>query len=426
MPTHIPIFDSGTRMAADIDLTTTEREAGAPSSEVGVTLLTGGFDRPYAFGLIMSLASESVKMDVVGADELDEPAVRAVPALKFFNLYGDQRKKIAKRRRILRHFAVYARILRYAAKAQPKIFHILWNNRLYLFDRTLLMLYYKALGKRIVLTAHNVNAGERDGNDVWLNRLSLKAQYRLVDHIFVHTEKMKVDLEQTYGVRKSAVSVIPFGINNSVPDTDLTCSEAKRKIGVSDAERTILFFGGIRPYKGVEHLVRAFQRVARQDRRYRLVIAGEPKKEAARYWSEIQVAIESEASGAQVIQEIRYVSDEETEIFFKAADVLVLPYTYVYQSGVLFLAYNFGLPVIATDVGALRDDIIEGKTGYICRPCDDLGLAQKIQLYFESDLFARLQQNRESIKAYAQQRSSWAIVSATTCAVYKTLLGKSR
>jgi glycosyltransferase involved in cell wall biosynthesis len=405
--------------------TAVEPKASATSFRVGVALLTGGFDRPYAFGLIMALASKGVKIEVLGSEELEEPAILAVPALRFFNLYGNQRRKAGKCARTLLNLAVYARIFRYAAKARPKIFHILWNNRLYLFDRTVLMLYYKALGKRIVLTAHNVNAGARDGKDSWLNRLSLKTQYHLVDHIFVHTEKMKHELEETYGVRKGVASVIPFGINNSVADTDLTCSEAKDKIGVSTSERTILFFGGIRPYKGVEYLARAFLRVAQQDKRYRLVIAGEPKREATRYWGEIQEEIERDASRTQVIQEIRYIRDEETEIYFKGADVLVLPYTYVYQSGVLFLAYSFGLPVIATDVGALREDVIDGKTGYVCRPRDDVDLARKIQLYFESELFARLEQNREFIKDFVRQRSSWNIVGATTCAVYEALLAQS-
>ena len=56
------------------------------------------------------------------------------------------------------------------------------------------MLYYKLLGKRVVFTAHNVNAGKRDSNDSWLNRLSLKIQYQLSDHIFVHTEGMKSEM----------------------------------------------------------------------------------------------------------------------------------------------------------------------------------------------------------------------------------------
>ena len=85
-----------------------------------------------------------------------------------------------------------------------------------------------------------------------------------------------------------------------------------------------------------------------------------------------------------------YIPDEETELYFKAADVLVLPYRHIYQSGVLFLGYSFGLPVLAADVGPLKDEIVEGKTGFVFRPEDSVGLATTIEQYFASDLFANL------------------------------------
>ena len=56
----------------------------------------------------------------------------------------------------------YARLIRYAATAEPTVLHILWHNKIEAFDRTVLMLYYRLLGKRLVFTAHNVNAGRRD------------------------------------------------------------------------------------------------------------------------------------------------------------------------------------------------------------------------------------------------------------------------
>src|SRR5581483_3462133 len=103
------------------------------------------------------------------------------------------------------------------ANAKPGIFHILWNNKFEFFDRTLLMLYYKLLRKKIVLTLHNINKGRRDSRDRRLNRLTLRFQYRLSDHIFVHTEKMKRELIEEFGEREDRVTVIPFGINNAVP-----------------------------------------------------------------------------------------------------------------------------------------------------------------------------------------------------------------
>ena len=76
-----------------------------------------------------------------------------------------------------------------------------------------------------------------------------------------------------------------------------------------------------------------------------------------------------------VTLQTEFIPDEDVEIYLKAADVCVLPYTEVFQSGVLFLAYRFGLPVVATDVGSLRDDVIEGRTGFISRRQDPADLA---------------------------------------------------
>jgi D-inositol-3-phosphate glycosyltransferase len=401
------------------------RDTSALAPELTVALLTGGIDRPYAFGLSMALASKGVRLDVVGSAQIASAEMYATPKLNFLNLHGDQGQTVTVGKRLWRCLGVYWRIVCYAATAKPKIFHILWNGKLQLFDRTFLMLYYKVLGKKIVFTAHNVNIAKRDGYDSLLNRLSLRIQYSLVDHIFVHTDKMKEELVSEYNVRKQIVSVIPFGINNSVPDTELTPAQAKRKVQLNSLDRTILFYGRIRPYKGIEHLVAALRRIVDKDDRYRLIIAGEFLKESRQYWVKIQETIEREL-GERVIQEIRFIPDEETEIYFKAADVLVLPYTGVFQSGVLFLAYSFGLPVIATDVGSFQDDIVEGRTGYVCRSGDAADLAGAIEKYFESSLFKDLDQRRATIREFARARNSWSAVGEETCNVYTRLTAPDR
>jgi glycosyltransferase involved in cell wall biosynthesis len=402
------------------------RDSTALGSDLTVALLTGGIDRPYAFGMSMALVSKGVALDVIGSTQIASPEMYAAPKLKFLNLYGDEQQTVTLGERLWRHLASYWRIVCYAGSAKPKIFHILWNGKLQLFDRTVLMLYYKVLGKKIVLTAHNVNVAKRDGHDSSINRWSLKMQYHLVDHIFVHTDKMKEELVSGYKVKKERISVIAFGINNSVPDTELTPVQAKQKLQVSNSARTILFYGRIRPYKGIEYLVAALRRILHKDDSYRLIIAGEFLKESRQYWGQIQETIERERIGERVIQEIRFIPDEETEIYFKAADVLVLPYTGVFQSGVLFLAYSFGLPVIATDIGSFRDDIVEGETGYICRSGDEVDLARTIETYFESNLFKNLDRSRAAIRDFAQARNSWSAVGNETCNVYAQLMAQHR
>jgi D-inositol-3-phosphate glycosyltransferase len=391
-------------------------------SKYSVAVLTGGFDRPYLFGLAMALNGNGVDLEIIGGAEVDSSEMHHTAGIQFLDMYGDPRKSTGPLSRVWRVLRFYLKIFRYTLTAKSKIFHLLWNNKFPFFDRTVLMLFYKLLGKKVVFTAHNVNAGKRDGNDSWHNQLGLKVQYHLADHIFVHTEKMKAELLEEYGVAADAVTVIPFGINNSIPDTSLTPLEARRRLGISSDEKVILFFGAIRPYKGLEHLVAAFQKVALKDQAYRLIVAGESKKGSEQYWDDIKKAIENDPSHAQVLQKIEFVPDAETEIYFKAADVTVLPYTEVFQSGVLFLAYSFGLPVIASDVGSFRDDIIPGQTGFLSRSCDPSDLCTALETYFASDLFKQLERRRQKIREFANMRNSWNVVAEMTTKVYHGLL----
>jgi glycosyltransferase involved in cell wall biosynthesis len=210
----------------------------------------------------MALIAKDVSLDVIGSDSVDGPEMHGTARLRFLNLHGSN-KETSIARKIRRTLASYARLVRYAWTSKPRIFHILWNNKFELFDRTLLMLYYKCLGKKIVLTAHNVNAGRRDSKDSPLNRLTLALQYKLADHIFVHTNKMKDELLERFHVNVRLRSrSFPMRINNAVRHTSLTAAEAKQRLGIRSDERAVLFFGAIKPYKGLEYLVAAFQQLA--------------------------------------------------------------------------------------------------------------------------------------------------------------------
>ena len=168
--------------------------ASHTANDISVTLLTGGGDRPYVFGLATELISKRAALDLIGSDYVDFPEYHNRSGVRFLNLRGDQNTDVSLAQKVSRVLRYYAKLIGYAATAKPKIFHILWNNKIETFDRTLLMLYYKLLGKKVVLTVHNVNAAVRDSKDTPLNRLTLRIQYRLADHIFVHTEKMKNEL----------------------------------------------------------------------------------------------------------------------------------------------------------------------------------------------------------------------------------------
>lgn len=326
--------------------------------------------------------------------------------------------------KLSRMLKYYYNLINYAATTDSNLFHILWFNRFDTFDRTLLNLYYRLTGKKLVFTAHNVNAGERDGTDSFLNRFTLKFMYNLMDHIFVHTELSKAQLIEKFSVSQEKVTVIPMGINDTIPQTDLTRSQARARLDLGSDRKVLLFFGRITSYKGLEYLVSAFKKSRREHQGLQLVIAGKVDRGCDEYWETIRSMIEECAAGDSISTKIEFIPDSELEVYFKAADAVVLPYKHIFQSGPLFLAYKFGLPVIATDVGSFKDDIVEGETGLLCKPEDPEDLSRAITEYFRSDLYKNLSTKKAQIIRHANESNSWSIAGEKIAAVYGGLSGR--
>jgi D-inositol-3-phosphate glycosyltransferase len=385
-----------------------------------VALLTGGQDRSYVFGLATALSQRGIHVHVVGNDSVDNIEFHTSDRITFIDR-GGMRPNAAFLAKLFQLTVYYVRLIAYVTFGCPKIVHILWNNKVEYFDRTLLTLYFKSLGKKIVLTAHNVNKAKRDSCDSVVNRLTLRIQYHLADRIFVHTEKMKSELVQGFGASPERVVVIPFGMNIAVADTELTATQAKRRLGIRSDERTILFFGRIVPYKGLECLVEAFHRLSHETNG-RLIIAGEPMIGFESYVDNIRRAIANGDSADRILCRLEFIPDLETEVYFKAADVLVLPYKNIFESGVLFLAYRFGLPVIASDVGSFREELTNSGAGLLFESGNSAALAVNLEAFFKSELYIDAAKHRQRIQEYSSACHSWRIVGQIAERVYSGLL----
>jgi glycosyltransferase involved in cell wall biosynthesis len=341
----------------------------------------------------------------------------------FYDFVGNQDRVASFREKALRILRYYTQLMFYTARTEAKLFHILWFRKFPYIESTLLNLYFRMFGKKIVFTAHNVDGRARDGETPLINRLSLRFLYHIVDHILVHTPKMKRELIADFGIAEDKVTVVPYGTNDIVPDVSIARLEARQQLGFGPDEKLLLFFGHITPYKGLEALFCALKELLREDDCFRLIIAGPVKnKGSEEYWRELEKMIEELGLSRFVRKEIKFIPDEDVGAFFKASDVAVLPYKRIYQSGVLVLSYRHGLPVIASDVGSLREDIVEGKTGLLFRAGDPMDLAEKIRLYFASEVFKELEARGQSIREYGDSRFSWDKNVDRTYTVYENLL----
>jgi D-inositol-3-phosphate glycosyltransferase len=389
-----------------------------------VALLTGGKDLPYARGLVRELAARGVRLAVVGDDELAGCEEVRGGRVEFHDLVGrlEPRASVSvKAWRVLRY---YARLFLFAARTDARLFHILWFRKFPVAERILFAPIFKLLGKRLVFTAHNVDDRARNsGRTTLLNRLSLSVLYRAADRILVHTPRMRRELVEEFRVAENSVTVVPFGINDVIPVSTVPREEARRRCGLDPQDRVLLFFGNLAPYKGLEVLVRALAELVPEDDRVALVVAGAVKDPSCEpYWRGVQGLIGDLGLEKRVRALIGYVPDREVGLLFRAADVAMLPYLRVDQSGVLALSYAQGLPVIAADVGSMRDDVLEGETGFLHRAGDVVDLAGRIRTYFASALYRDLEMRRRKISDFGAERFSWATNADRTHAVYESLL----
>src|SRR6266516_760800 len=390
--------------------------------EMKVGLITGCVDPHYQVDLVSGLVEQDLIIEVIGNDAMEAAPIMRHPRVRFKNLRGSQDPRSSVGQKLMQVARYYLRLIGYATRSDASLFHLQWPLKLVFLERTIFNLYYRALGKKLVFTAHNVDQSARDGTPSWSSHLSLRCQYRMVDHVIVHTNKMKTELMNGFGVCESKISVVPHGVNSAIPESSLDRVAARKALNLRPDQRVLLVFGNIAPYKGIDLLVTALASLRKEGKRFTLMIAGRIK-ECQEHWDEICRLIDREGLMDDMILELKRIPDDCVELYFKAADVLALPYRYIFQSGVLFVAYRFGLPVIATDVGSLREDVIEGKTGFVCRAEDTADLARTIEAYFESDLFKGLEDRRREIRDYAYERYSWSKIGQLTWNVYTKAMG---
>jgi len=299
---------------------------------------------------------------------------------------------------------------RYIEKAKPDILHYQWVLMPAL--DCLMFKRFQAMGIPLVYTAHNLLPHEERR---W-HRKQYASLYGTVDRIIVHSENNRKELLQTFTLDAVKVHVIPQGDFSDFSGEPLIREKAKEMLGIDSERQIILFFGLIKRYKGLEHLLKAFPMVKKHFPGARLLVAGKPKEDFSPY----ENLIADLGIVEDVITQLRFIPYKELAAYFCAADVVVLPYLKTYQSAVVFTAYTFGRPVIATATGGLPEAIEEGKSGYVVPPADAQMLAEAICEILSDE--ARMAQMDDYARHLAKTKYSWPDIARTTLEVYRSLV----
>lgn len=180
----------------------------------------------------------------------------------------------------------------------------------------------------------------------------------------------------------------------------LAQQDALKSLGIeyTPSHKYLLFFGIIRKYKGLDLLIEAMSKLGED---YQLIIAGE----VYGAFDDYQAIIDQHALSQRVHLFNHYIPDDKVGLYFSASDVCVLPYRSATQSGIISISKHFEIPVIATDVGGLKESITHGETGLMVERPEPALIAESIQHFFTGEL-------KESCKLLIREeneRNSWSV-----------------
>ena len=290
------------------------------------------------------------------------------------------------------------RTAKYIKRKKPDMVIIQWWHP---YFAPCYYLLAKFMGKQnLTFVCHNVFPHERFPFDKKLTSITLKCG----KHFIVHAREEKEELKQI--MQDPDCQVTPHPSYNAFCFEHMTKAQARERIGLDLDEKVLLFFGFVRPYKGLKYLVNAMPRIKESLGDVKLLIVGEfgSAEDKETYVSRIRdLAVANPGLEASIIINDGYTPDREVEKYFAACDMVVLPYESATQSGIVQIAYGFGKPVAVTNVGGLPDVVNHNRTGYVVPPQDEAALAEVIVRYFAEDREAEFAENIAA-EAY---RFSW-------------------
>lgn len=240
------------------------------------------------------------------------------------------------------------------------------------------------------------------GEEKWQTRLGYSL-FRFFDAQFIlHNNSQKPEFIKAYGIKEKNCHFVKLGPLEVIKLFD-------NGSAIETAPDTVLFYGRISPYKGVEYLIKAAKKASSKVPGLKVIIAGKPN-----YALDI-----TELEGDKTFEFINgFVPNEQLVALIQKASVIVCPYTDATQSGVIMTAYAFNKPVIATRVGGLPEVVDDGITGKLIPAKDVNALAEAIvNILSEKSQLKAFNKNIE--KLTADGKFSWKNIAKETIVVYE-------
>jgi glycosyltransferase involved in cell wall biosynthesis len=247
---------------------------------------------------------------------------------------------------------------------------------------TILRLLDRSTAAPVIIIAENIISHEARRIDWWLTRRT----FRYGDGFIAFSDAVATALRRQYPERPVERAYLPLFVTPEHAPVQWTPEAARKALGL-EGMRVVLFFGYIRPYKGLATLIEAFGQLQLPE--VALLIVGECYEDPATY----RALISSSGAADRIRWIDQYVPNEDIPLYYTAADIVVLPYHSGTQSGVQRIAFAFGKPVVVTDVGGLGEEVRRFGAGEIVPPADPGALAEALRRMLTAPTLAPMAEN---------------------------------
>lgn len=364
-------------------MSTARPSAAARVGRPDVVLVSHGFQTNYERGFSNGVATLPVRATLIGSDRTDAAGLN--PALTLRNLRGSQEEGRSRLGKLLNLARYLCSLVVHVARRPASTVHVIGLIEPPLVYGIALGGLFRLLARRYVLTVHNLLPHERH---TAAQRRWFRLAFQMPHCLVVHTATMADRLVHDFDIPRERIVHMEHGIEPTPREAVGSPAEAPSSVP------NLLFFGVLKHYKGLDLLLEA---LASFQGAFRLDIHGICTSDALA--RDIESRIAAHPSRGSIHWHRGFVPEDRVPQVFESADVLVLPYRAIDQSGVLFQALRHGLPIVASRVGSFQQ-YIDAELGELCRPDDATDLRGALERWASRRQGFDRQRIRERARAF--------------------------
>jgi glycosyltransferase involved in cell wall biosynthesis len=298
--------------------------------------------------------------------------------------------------------------------ASGDIIHIQHWQRYATFMYCFIVPILKYRKKKILISVHNITPHEKKKHIIIIDKILNLFVFHFADCFIVHNDRNRELFKKIYNVNNKKIYIIGLGVNIPQIMRKISKSKAREQLKIQNNKKVLLYFGYIWKYKGIDILLYSLEKIAKEIKDVLLVIAGQPLTN----WDEYEKIIKNKDLNKFILKHLKYISEPDLEMFFSAADLIVLPYAPPFDThgGVAAFAIGMKKPLVVSDIGGLPEFVDDKRA--IVKSGDIEDLAKKIiRIFHDEELLNKLKKDSISIS----KEITWDSIAQKTIKVYEDM-----